>query len=375
MFTAIAAAALGMADRTSRACRSQNFSGATSSDACDLSTPPVGYTSQMVIALESSVLGGHLTNEVPGFVTGTIHIAGQRKPLQIELTGNFLRDIAGCRVDFLNPLPDTDTGLVQNLALLQRGHTGVMTASHRAARLPRRKNSLAAGYAMPEPGGLKNLIFFEWFNEQDQRILIQSWHLQLRVSAPQWRLSKDAETAQLRQNRARRKHFLLGRGKEPPGGRSLASPAVNDPFAPKKQTDPFGAPAGRPSRKSDRMTPAQRSSGLAADLRRFEQLLHSSGDVASQPAVLRLLTTVGDLAAHLGSALRQFSEGGSTQWHFLIVDLEQSLPIFGAGVNACDRLLRDAPRGTDAEWLTLMHRCLLSVELRMRELLMTLREN
>lgn len=329
----------------------------------------------MVICLESSVLGGYLTNEVPGLVTGTIHLAGQKKPLQVELTGNFLRDIAGCRVDFLNPLPDTDLDVVKELALEQRGSTGVMTASHRAGRLPRRRSLLSAGYAMPEPSGLKNLIFFEWFNQQDQRILMQSWHLQLRVSAPHWRLSKDAETAQLRQNRARRKHFLLNRRKQQPAEDALAAPTLSDPFSPVETLrDPFAPPPAAPEpAKSEPAHPVQRSASLAEDLRRFENLLQSSGDVRSQPAVSRLLTTVGDLAAHLSLALRGFSEGNRTQWQYLVVDLEQSLPIFGAGVNACDRLLREAPIGTDTQWLTLMHRCLLSVELRMRELLMMLR--
>lgn len=333
----------------------------------------------MVICLESSVLGGHLSNEVPGMVSGVIHLAGQKKPLQVELNGNFLRDIAGCRVDFLNPLPDTDPDLIQTLALEQRGHTGVMTASHRVGRLPRRKNSSVAGYAMPDPTGLKNLIFLEWFNDQNQRVLIQSWHLQMRVSAPQWRLSKDAETAQLRQNRARRKHFLLNRAKEPPAARGLTPPTLNDPFAPQDALrDPFSPvgtmPQGTAAPQNEPAHPAQRSASLAEDLRRFEHLLQTSGDVGSQPSVLRLLATVGDLAAHLGHALRQFSEGGRTQWNFLVVDLEQSLPIFGAGVNACDRLLKEAPLGTDTQWLTLMHRCLLSVELRIRELLMMLRD-
>ncbi len=333
----------------------------------------------MVICLESSVLGGHLSNEVPGLVSGMIHLAGQKKPLVVELNGNFLRDIAGCRVDFLNPLPDTDVDLIQTVALEQRGHTGVMTASHRAGRLPRRRNILSAGYTMPEPSGLKNLVFFEWFNHENQRVLMQSWHLQLRVSAPQWHLSKEAETAQLRQNRARRKHFLLNRRKEPPAASGFAAPALADPFAPADGLrDPFAQadshPPARPAKADEPAHPAQRSASLAEDLRRFENLLMTSGTSGPQPAVSRLLTTVGDLAAHLHRALRGFSEGSRTQWHFLVVDLEQSLPIFGAGVNACDRLLKEAPVGTDTEWLTRMHRCLLSVELRMRELLIMLRE-
>lgn len=336
----------------------------------------------MVICLESSVLGGYLTNEVPGLVTGMVHLAGQKRPLRIELTGNFLRDIAGCRVDFLNPLPDTDTETVKAVSLTQTGHAGVMTASHRAGRLPRRKSTLVDGWVLPDPPGLKNLAFFEWFNQDRQRILIQSWHLQLRVSAPRWQLSKDAETAQLRQNRARRKHFLLNRSRENPSAATPVSeipgPVLDNPFTGDDATrDPFAAtetmpaPEAEPGRKVD--NPVERSAALAEELRRFERLIQNHVEAGSRPAVLRLLATVADLAAHLTHALRQFADGGRTQWHFLVVDLEQSLPIFGAALNACDRLIQQSPAGTDARWLGSLQRCLLTVELRMRELLQLLR--
>lgn len=343
---------------------------------------PLKYHAHMVICLESSILGGYLTNEVPGLVTGMIHLAGQKRPLRVELNGNFLRDIAGCRVDFLNPLPDTDTETVKSLSLTQTGHAGVMTASHRAGRLPRRKTTLVDGWVMPDPPGLKNLAFFEWFNQDQQRILIQSWHIQMRVSAPRWQLSKEAETAQLRQNRARRKHFLLSRSREnppPPASiQGLASPVLPNPFADDDAArDPFAAtdtiPEPETKSNADTANPMQRSAALAEELRRFERLIQGHVEIGSRPAVLRLLATVADLAAHLTHALRQFAEGGRTQWHFLVVDLEQSLPIFAAALNACDRLTEQSPPGTDTRWLGSLQRCLLSVELRMRELLKLLR--
>lgn len=332
----------------------------------------------MVICLESSILGGYLTNEIPGLITGVLHLAGQRRPLNIELIGNFLRDIAGCRIDLLNPLPDSDVDVIQHLSLQQAGQAGVMTASHRAMKLPRRKNTGAAGYAMPEPAGLKNLIFLEWFNRDSQRVLIQSWHLQLRVSAPQWSLSKDAEAAQMRQNRARRRHFLLNRSRRPAENELAPQPPmVNDPFAPESTIrDPFAAAATLPPPKEPAKpsaNPAQRSAALAEELHRFEQLIHGSEEAATKPAVMQLLITVSDLAAHLTHALRQFADGGRTQWHFLVVDLEQSLPVFGAAMDACDRVMRQSG-GADSQWLSGLQRCLLSIDLRMRELLKLLRE-
>jgi hypothetical protein len=338
----------------------------------------------MVISLESSVLGGYLTNEVPGLITGVIHLAGQKHPLSLELKGNFLRDIAGCRVDFLNPLPDTDADLIQKLAITQTGNAGVMTASHRAGKLPRRRLSKGGSSAVSEPAGLKNMVFFEWFNPQDQRVLIQSWHLQLRVSAPAWTLSQESETAQLRQSRARRKHFLLNRRKKaaPDEESKEVQKILPDPFSNQDiLRDPFASigslevPQTQGAEPVNQAAdPVQRSAELAGDLKRFEQLLENCGDVGSRPAVMRLLSTVGDLAVHLSRVLRQFAQGERKQWNFLVVDLEQSLPIFGAGVNACDRIMNEAPRGTDTQWLYTLSRCLLSVELRIRELLMMLRD-
>lgn len=339
----------------------------------------------MIVCLESSVLGGYLTNEVPGLVTGMLHLTGQKHPVRIELVGNFLRDIAGCRVEFHNPLPEMNEGHVESIAPLQGGYTGVMTASYRVAQVPRRRSSRAAAQAFPVPPGLKNLLFFEWFNQEGQRILIQSWHLQVRVSAPRWQLTKEEENALLRQNRARRKHFLLGeRGKQASAADALHSPGFDDPFQPKEPSaDPFDPPApgrkgssrpARPETKSSSSDPATRSAALAKELRRFQSFLVFNDEIRTRPAVLRLLSTVADLGAHLVHVLRQFAEASQPQWHFLVTDLEQSLPLFAAALNATDKLVQQNPAGADIEWLAGVQACLLNIELRMRELLSLLRE-
>ena len=60
----------------------------------------------MTLHLSSAVIHGHLSNEVPGLITGQLHLAGTTSPIQVELNGDFLRDIAGCRIEFANPLPE-----------------------------------------------------------------------------------------------------------------------------------------------------------------------------------------------------------------------------------------------------------------------------
>lgn len=334
----------------------------------------------MILCLESSLLGGYLSNEVPGLVTGMLHLAGIQQPLRVELVGNFMRDIAGCRVDFHNPLPNADLDDVAWLAQTQTGFTGVMTASNRVAKLPRRRRE--GEQLLPTPEGLKNLLFFEWFNQQAQRVLIQSWHLQLRVSAPTWQLSAEEESLQLRQARARRKHFLLTeRNPDSDSARALHAPGMADPFEPQELTgNPFthlDEPKKRRSAenafKDSAPDPLKRSIALAQELRRFERLLTFTNEVRNRPAVIRLLSTVADLTAHLISVLRQFSQENKTGWHYLVVDLEQSLPLFSAALNATDKLMQHSTPGTDQQWLASVQTSLLNIELRMRELLTQLR--
>jgi len=335
----------------------------------------------MILCLESSLLGGYLTNEVPGLVTGMLHLAGVRQPMRVELVGNFMRDIAGCRVDFHNPLPNGDLDDVAWLSQTQIGFTGVMTASNRVDKLPRRRRSV--GPSMSAPEGLKNLLFCEWFNQQSQRILIQSWHLQLRVSAPRWQLSSEEEAMQLRQARARRKHFLLSERSSPlEGPTALHAPGMADPFEPQEVTgNPFtnldepkkSRTKTEKSEGEDTPDAMKRSVALAQELRRFERLLAFTTEVRNRPAVVRLLSTVADLAAHLIHVLRQFSEKDKAGWHYLVVDLEQSLPLFGAALNATDKLMQHATPGTDQQWLGNVQTSLLNIELRMRELLIQLR--
>ncbi len=338
-------------------------------------------------------MSGYLSNEVPGLVTGLLQLAGCPKSLRIELEGNFLRDIAGCRVDFHNPCPEADPELLDSLQLIQQGHAGLMTGSYRVASLPRRRSARRAGASganmLQEPPGLKNLVFFEWFNDQDQRVLMQSWHLQLRVSAPRWQLSRDEENRLLRQTRARRRHYLLENKRrqeirpaaDPFSGNLMDLPpdaeAAADPFtampSPPRARQKKGA-AAQPPEAAPLPDPFQRSESLAAELRRFEKLLLDQNDINSQPAMLKLLSTVADLAAHLGHALRQFVTARRENWDFLIVDLEQSLPLFGAALSATERLVHQ-PAGTvtDRDWLNHVQSCLLGIELRMRELLALLR--
>jgi hypothetical protein len=337
----------------------------------------------MLICLDSSLISGYLSNEVPGLVTGVLNLAGCANPLRVELTGNFLRDIAGCRIEMLNPVPDANAKHVQSLGMQQDGYVGQMTASYRVQQVPRARKSNTGVFTPPK--GLKNLLFLEWFNREKQRILIQSWHLHLTVSAPRWQQSRQAELAQIRQNRERRKQFLLGGDSGPHLGEGAADafddlrqgsgpsdtpPALaglmeDDPMLP--ELEPSGEGLAAPALIN------QVSAELALELRRFEMLLASPGQVQSRPAVLRLLSTAGDLAAHLSHVLKNFSSLKSSQWQFLLTDLEQSLPLFHAALTAFDKLVETAAPGSDLRWLMNVQQTLCSVTGSVEQLMKWLR--
>ena len=163
----------------------------------------------MDIHLSNSVIGGYLTNEVPNSVTGAVHLAGHKHPLRVQLQGNFLRDIAGCRIEFVNPVPNAKDSLQAKLIVHQEGHAGEMSASHRINRMMRKNAPPVSPALEHSSGGLKNLLFLEWFNSQDQRVVIQAWHWTLRVSARRWDIPRELELMQLRAIRDRRRQFLL----------------------------------------------------------------------------------------------------------------------------------------------------------------------
>jgi hypothetical protein len=165
----------------------------------------------MDIHLSNSVIGGYLTNEVPNTITGMLHLAGHKQPLRLQLVGNFLRDIGGCRIEFVNPVPDAQNNIADQLIAHQTGFAGEMSASHRVNRMMRKNAPPMSPALEHSSGGLKNVLFLEWFNDQHQRVIIQAWHWTLRVSVRRWEVPRELELIQLRAIRSRRRQFLLAR--------------------------------------------------------------------------------------------------------------------------------------------------------------------
>ena len=164
----------------------------------------------MARRIEKFILRGELTNEISGGVTGQIWLAGVKRPIQIKLEGNFLRDIAGTAIHFENLHPEVFPMGERRIARVQRGKVGDMTGSKKA-RVPAvtdREFLQLLEMKKPIPSILANTLYLEWFSPTDGRVLIEATDFQIRVSEPMWVMSEKQEAEQLRRNLETHNAFL-----------------------------------------------------------------------------------------------------------------------------------------------------------------------
>ena len=154
----------------------------------------------MVWRIHDSVIRGEIDNRVKGIVRGKIWLHGFAKPLVLELQGNAHPDLAGCLLTFENPLNTTPHPGLNSLDSLQRGTIGDLTASRkvRVFDLPFEEARAMIKRGEKPPEHLANCLYLEWFSEANGRVVIESADYDLKISAPEWRLTpaEDAERAQ-----------------------------------------------------------------------------------------------------------------------------------------------------------------------------------
>ena len=85
----------------------------------------------MAWRIHERVSKGEIDNRRRDHVRGQIWLVGRDKPIRLDLSGNCLRDLAGCFVKFENPQakPAADEDVA--LADKQSGVAGEITASRR----------------------------------------------------------------------------------------------------------------------------------------------------------------------------------------------------------------------------------------------------
>lgn len=163
----------------------------------------------MAWRIDESVVRGQLDNRARGRVTGRIWLVGHAEPVALELTGNCWRDLAGRRLEFINPQPKPAD--LDKFALLQRGVVGDITASRkvRVPDIPLDQLHLyyKTGREMPWHWG--NSLYLEWFSECNGRVVIETTTFDLKIiGEPAWEMSKAQEEEQRRANAAAMTAFI-----------------------------------------------------------------------------------------------------------------------------------------------------------------------
>ncbi|MFT4587570.1 MAG: hypothetical protein ACI9VS_003558 [Candidatus Binatia bacterium] len=154
----------------------------------------------MAWRIDEHVERGEIDNRVKGFVRGKIWLAGREKPLQLELTGNGQRDLAGCLLTFHNPGETFPLPADANLFADQKGSIGDLTASRkvRVFDIPFDEAHAMIKNGEKPPEHMANCLYLEWFSDRNGRVVIETADFKLTLSEPHWELTDENEAERAR---------------------------------------------------------------------------------------------------------------------------------------------------------------------------------
>ncbi len=139
---------------------------------------------------------GVIDNTVRDRIVLELELTSGSEPLHLELSGNCLQDIAGCRVEFENGLavkPTASEGEERreaDIVQLIRSHQGKFHAGD--ITLSRREFT---------GNTLHNLLSVEFFIDSRIRVLLQSMRFRFTITRGNWRLSDEEASVQRLLNR------------------------------------------------------------------------------------------------------------------------------------------------------------------------------
>jgi hypothetical protein len=164
----------------------------------------------MAFRIHDSVVRGEIDNRVKGIVRGKIWVEGRAKPVVLELKGNAWPDLAGCLLTFTNLLKRIPHHGLDSLSPVQRGTIGDLTASRkvRVMEIPMPEAYLMKKRGEHVPEHMANSLYLEWFSEQNGRVVIESVDYELKISAPEWRLTPEEESQRAQQAAAGMDDFM-----------------------------------------------------------------------------------------------------------------------------------------------------------------------
>jgi hypothetical protein len=164
----------------------------------------------MAFRIHDSVVRGEIDNRVKGIVRGKIWVEGRAEPVVLELEGNAWPDLAGCLLTFTNPTKRIAHAHLDSLDPLQRGGIGDLTASRkvRVFDVPLTEALEMIHRQEKPPEHMANSLYLEWFSAVNGRVVIESADYELKISAPEWRLSPAEDAARAQQAAAGMTDFM-----------------------------------------------------------------------------------------------------------------------------------------------------------------------
>ncbi len=183
----------------------------------------------MAWRIEETVIRGEIDNRVRGRVTGRIWFAGRDAPGELTLTGNCWRDLAGRRLEFINPEPKP--GVTEGFATKQEGVAGDITASRKVKVPDIPLDQIGEYYAQkkPFPWHWGNSLYLEWFSERNGRVVIESAGYELKiVGEAAWEMSPDEEETQRHANSAALTGFMKRLGDAATSGQAHGDTEWNE---------------------------------------------------------------------------------------------------------------------------------------------------
>jgi len=164
----------------------------------------------MALRINQAIISGWIDNTTPGVTRGGIEILGVKRPLELILKGNCWRDLAGTRLDFVNPNPLSQEGVIESLHGLHRGVVGDMTASQKVKVLLISQEEIVE-YLEEEkeiPYEWKNSLNLEWFSLANGRVVVEATGFELKLSGHVWELDDEGDREQRAENALALEHFM-----------------------------------------------------------------------------------------------------------------------------------------------------------------------
>jgi hypothetical protein len=145
---------------------------------------------------ENCVVSGKVDNTQKGRVeVELVFTTGSR--LRGVFAGNAHRDLAGRKLSFKHPAPDSNESIPEGLTLAHTGSTGDITASKRV-RVPTVPMSEVHKYyksGKELPTVLKNSLYLEWFSDTNGRVVLETSEFEFTAGCALWEMTIEEDAA------------------------------------------------------------------------------------------------------------------------------------------------------------------------------------